>query len=1252
MYSKTIQKREYHLGLLMLLAIACVQCLPTGTSLRPVKALWNFDQIAGYPALAFLFGSLSREVINTRERLVRFSMAFAGLYLVQKLLLFWIQAALGGTPGFALFNTPGASWLFLVFAEYLLLMLWLEQTKWDRRLLVVLTLAVGCLSGLLGWIGDRFCLARALVFLPLFLLGRWTDAQQRGLLLDKIETKLISLAGLAAVLAVCWWKSDFLYRLAAFFKGNKSYASLSSGIIGHYGPLVRLGWYVLVLCLIFGLLALMPNRRLPAITDLSESWPEAYLWQRPVTILFSTVLMDLFSDRLGKLGYLAGLALALMLVVIACLPWAVRPVKWVLRNGNFWNPPNPPARTLHPGRQSFYQRHTLGVRCVLIFTAAFVVLATAVVLPFYTNGKSMVWTVDGLQQQYASMVFLRNYALSVVEELRTTGVLHLPQFTFEAGMGMDVLDVIRRDPLMLLCLFTPVDCMEALYNVLCMLRIYCSGLAVMWLLLEMGRTSKMEVVCGGASYAFCGYSLYILVRQPVFQTPCLIYLPLMLAGVERFLHKRKGGLFLVTVCLNFISGYYLAYMNTLMMALYLLVRLIFLHGTDVKRIVSEIFKLIGVYFWGMALSGVILLPTVYSFLTSSRSGEQSGLTSLFAYSWNYYEKLFDDLTAAVPSGQSWAILSFAGLTLLAIVLLFFQKEKRFRPLKTGVIICTVMICVPLFGKIMNGFGYVTNRWCYGFALMGSLVLAYLLPEFLHLEAREKRGLLVAGGIYIGLVLCGQEPDAARYVGLLLLAATLLAVLTMDLFASNTYQKKTLLSLTLILTLAVNSNAAFRSGVGDYTDSCVEAGEVQSSLTDTAAAAAAALEDDSFYRVEQSARRSNQAMAVGYYGTTSYYSVIPSGLTETYLEFNLNTAAQSFDLRGFDARASLEALACVKYYCVEAEDEGERVPYGFSLAEESDGVLIYENQYALSLGYTYTSYMTESEYSTLNFAEKQQAVLQNAVVSDETAQLLDEAGLTEGETDLTVQEVDCQVAETHGLTLDEETKTITVTEENASITFTFDGAAGCETYLYLEGINYASDKTSDLCELKVRANGTTTTTRLHGKRQTYYFETSGFSFNLGYSQEGTAECTLIFTEAGEFTYEDFRVFCLPMEDYVEDVTALRQEMLENVEEDGDSVTGSISASSTRLLTFSIPYTRGWTLWVDGEETELFQVDKLYMGAVIEAGDHEIVLKYAMPWLNVGMAASGAALAAIAVRGVCVLLLRRRGGAARAKRKEKN
>lgn len=1230
MYLKSIQKREYHLGALLVIAVACCQCIPTGSGFRPVKALWDFVQLAAFPALVFLFGSLSRELANTRERLIRYAMAFGELYLVQKLLIYWVQAAMGGTPSLQVLSASGAPWFFLVIGAYLLLMLGIEKQKWNRNAVILISVAIGCLAGLASWIGDTLCLARMLVYLPFFLLGRWTDSQRRDQFLSRAVVKIGALAGVLAVLAVCYWKADYIYRLAAFFDGNKRYAALSSGIIGRFGPIVRLGWYALALCLIFGLLALIPNRKLSALTRTGSGWAMAYFWQNPIALVFSTLLMKGFSDRLGKKGYAIGLVLALVLMVITFLPGAVRPVQWLFRHANFWDPPAPYLHLEAEGKGSFYKRHWRGIQYTLVFTGIFLVLSAAITLPLFQGGRSMVWQVDGLHQQYSTMMLLGEYLRVTVKEFLSTGVLRLNQYTFQAGLGMSVLDVVRKDPLLLLCGFVTGEHMEALYAILCLLRMYLSGLAFIWLCLELNRSGKTEVVCGALSFAFCGFSIYIMIRQPSFQTPCMIYLPLMLTGVERFLKKRKGGLFLVTVCLSMINGYYLAYMNTLLMALYLLVRLIFLYGKEIKTIVSEILKLIGVYIWGTALSAVVLLPTLYSYLTCSRTGEQTGSTAILFYSENYYKTLLNELLKGCPNSCSyWAALSFPALTLLAMVLLFFKKDKKFRPLKTGVIICVVMICVPLFGRIMNGFGYVTNRWCYGFELMASLVLVYTLPEFLHLSRREKQALLIVGAGYIGLVLCGTM-QVTRYAGLLTLAVTLLAVLSMEAAAANNHQKKVLLSVTMTLALVVNLGATFRTEEGNYAGQCLPAGEVQNTLEDSPVSVADTIEDDSFYRVEQPARRSNQAIAMGYYGTTSYFSVIPAGLTEFYLDFNLNTAQQSFDLRGFDSRAGLEALGSVKYYLTKTE----RVPYGFQQVDEQGGYRVYENQYALPLGYTYTSYMTETDYNQLNFAEKQQAILQNAVVSDDAAlEALEQAAPR-----LTVQELDWEITDTDGVTLDQENRTIRAEKEGASITFSFDGIPDSETYLYLEGIGYANPNSSALSRVRVDANDVQTETRIHGKKQTYYFDTTGFSFNLGYQEEGTSECTVSFDTATTYSYEAFRIFCLPIEDYVNDVTALGEEVMENIVEDGDTITGTISASSTRLLTFSIPYSKGWSLYVDGEKTPLIQVDKLFMGAVIQPGDHELELHYTTPWLNYGLIASGAAAGAILLRVIYVLLFR--------------
>lgn len=1232
MYLKSVQRREYHLGALLVIAVACYQCIPSVNKFRPAQAVWDFVQMAAFPALVFLFGSLSKELVNTRERLIRYAMGFVELYLIQKLLIYWVQAALGGVPEFRLLSASSAPWLFLVMGAYLLLMLAIEEKQWNRSAVLLISVAVGCLAGLVGWIGDTLCLARMLVYLPFFLMGRWSDSQRRDQFLSRNIVKLGALVGMLAVLAVCYWKASYLYQRAAFFAGNVNYTDISGGLIGRFGPIVRLGWYGVVLCLILGMLALVPNIKLAGLTKAGSGWVMAYLWQKPIALVFSGLVIKVLVDRMGKKGYVVALALALVVMVVTFLPWAVRPVQWLLRQSNFWNPPEIYPHLTVGRQRSFYDRHRRGIQCVLVFTGVFIVLATAITLPLFQNGQSMVWKVDGLHQQYSIMMMLREYIRTTVKEFLSTGVLRLNQYTFQAGLGMGVLDVVRKDPLLLLGVFVAKEHMEALYAFLCLLRMYLSGLAFIWLCLELNRSGKTEIVCGAMSFAFCGFSVYIMIRQPSFQTPCMIYLPLMLTGVERFLKKRKGGLFLVTVCLGMISGYYLTYMNSLLMALYLLVRLIFIHGKEVKKIVSEIVKLIGIYFWGLALSGVILLPTLYSYLTCSRTGEQSGSTSVFFYGESYYKTLLNELVKACPNQCAyWAALSFTGLTLLALVLLFLKKDKQFRPLKTGVIICVVMICVPLCGKIFNGFGYVTNRWCYGFELMASLVLVYMLPEFLHLSLREKRTLLIVGLGYIGLVLCGTI-TVTRYAGLLLLAVTLLAVLVLELVAANGHQKKVILSVTMTLALVLNLGATFNAQGGNYAGECIEAGEVQNTLEDSAVSVADTIEDDGFYRVEQPARRSNQAIAMGYYGTTSYFSVIPDGLTEMYLDFNLNTATQSFDLRGFDCRASLEALASVKYYLTSKS----RVPYGFEQVDEQDGYSICENQYALPLGYTYTSYMTETDYNQLNFAEKQQAVLQNAVVPDDAIP----EGLDEATPRLTVQELDWEITDSDGLTVDQETGIIQVEKAGASATFSFNGVPDSETYFYLEGIGYQNPNSGTEDIVRVEANGIRTEAHVRGQRQTYYFSNTGFSFNLGYQEEGTSQCTLSFDETGTFRFDGIHVFCLPMEDYVTDVTALGEEVMENIVEDGDTVTGTISASSTRLLSFSIPYSTGWTLTVDGERTPLLPVNKVYMGAVVEPGEHVIELHYTMPWLDYGLIASGAALAAIVIRGVVLLLLRRR------------
>ncbi|MCF0104728.1 MAG: YfhO family protein [Eggerthellaceae bacterium] len=55
------------------------------------------------------------------------------------------------------------------------------------------------------------------------------------------------------------------------------------------------------------------------------------------------------------------------------------------------------------------------------------------------------------------------------------------------------------------------------------------------------------------------------------------------------------------------------------------------------------------------------------------------------------------------------------------------------------------------------------------------------------------------------------------------------------------------------------------------------------------------------------------------------------------------------------------------------------------------------------------------------------------------------------------------------------------------------------------------------------------------------------------------------------------------------------------------------SSSRYLFFAIPFSEGWTAWVEGKPTELLHVNISFMALDLGEGHHDVELKYSTPGL---------------------------------------
>ena len=62
--------------------------------------------------------------------------------------------------------------------------------------------------------------------------------------------------------------------------------------------------------------------------------------------------------------------------------------------------------------------------------------------------------------------------------------------------------------------------------------------------------------------------------------------------------------------------------------------------------------------------------------------------------------------------------------------------------------------------------------------------------------------------------------------------------------------------------------------------------------------------------------------------------------------------------------------------------------------------------------------------------------------------------------------------------------------------------------------------------------------------------------------------------------------------------------------------------------SLPYSEGWTAYVDGEKVDLLNANIAFSGLELEAGHHEIELKFCTPYLKSGVVLS--------VLGIAVLI----------------
>ncbi|HWT26962.1 MAG TPA: YfhO family protein, partial [Mobilitalea sp.] len=627
----------------------------------------------------------------------------------------------------------------------------------------------------------------------------------------------------------------------------------------------------------------------------------------------------------------------------------------------------------------------------------------------------------------------------------------------------------------------------------------------------------------------------------------------------------------------------------------------------------------GYYLLGVAMAAFIFLPVIYAFLQNGRMNNKPKLvTGYFLYSSKYYLSLIKGMFASGISPSYWVLLTFSSVTLVSLVILFCNK--KYRQLRYVLLLAFIGLLVPSFGYFMNGFAYLANRWCFLLSFLVAMAFTMTYEKLFELNGQERIILIFAVAAYGLVTLIGTKQSATRIEFYILLAVTIIIeILQLRWFNSKRLLSELIICVMVFATVGFHGYAYYSKSYHGYVSEFLTKAQIDESTTKGEFSVVSDIKDPSFYRIETHGKSAlNESMVIGFNDVSAYFSLMTGDVTNFFKELELLKQVSAYRFDGMDNRTVLDEIQSVKYYITTNQ---KSVPYGYKLMKTvnagTSSYYLYQNLFALPLGYTYENYMLLSDFNKLSSLEMQNALMNAVVINSDS----NYANKTNQDMSAGIQKLDVKITPDQNVVMGP--GSIDIKKAGATITLTFNAVPNSETYIRLGNFNMNEKKVASTTFTATGNNGAKKNVNVRSVYYNSYFGKVNYLVNMGYTDTGLTTVTLTFPGKDTYSYSSIEVYSQAMNNYDTQAAALGKSVLDNVKIGNNNVQGDITLNNKGIMALSIPYSKGWKAYVDGKKADLLNANVMYMALPLDAGQHHIVLKYVTPLLIPGSLISLAA-----------------------------
>ena len=748
-------------------------------------------------------------------------------------------------------------------------------------------------------------------------------------------------------------------------------------------------------------------------------------------------------------------------------------------------------------------------------------------------------------------------------------------YSWDIGMGVNFSALYAyylASPMNWLVALCPRQFLIEFMTVLIVIKTGLSGLFFTWYLRKHTGTREFGSCFFGIFYALSGYMAAY--SWNIMWLDCILLFPVILFGLERLGKEKKGMGYCIALGVSILSNYYISIMICIFMVIYAAVLVILYPPKKGKEFAATAGRFTLYSLLAGGLAAVVLLPEIYA-LQATASGNFD-----FPKTVSSYFSIFDMIARHIGNVQTeigldhWPNI-YCGVAVLMLLLLYLGNKNI--KIKEKAVYFSLLLffyasfSVNVLNFIWHGFHYPNSLPCRQSFIYIALVLVMCYKAYLELKNTPWKHIVMAfWGAAAFVILAEKLVDNEEQFHFAVFYA---AILFLALYTGCIYlyhSRKWCRDGVLLAVLGlVFCESAVNMAVTSIPTTSRTAYVKDNEDT---MLLADSIRSSVFYRIEKGeSRTKNDGAWMNFPSASLFSSVASAAMSDFFKSVGCESSTNAYSVKG--STPFIDALFATRYgiYPDQQPADGLKEQIG-----RQGSMWFYENKYTLPVGFVMPQDM-------------------------ETNWVLDSGNPANVQNDLSsVLGVSNLLVPAEGVS------------EGKKLTFTADASGDYYVYVTNKKVEEVS------AEIGERSLSFDNVDR-------------GYFLELGYLPKGQEVILQSQTDGNPAMQAE--IWRFDPEAMEEIYQCLSKSPLELSSWTDTGLAGSINTPEGGTMFTSIPYDKGWKIWVDGTAVSGRPVFDAFLGVDLEPGEHKIRLSYEPQGLKTGAVITGVSAAAVAALAVC-------------------